>query len=35
MLNTETLVVTIKETGLEVNSDTTKSMVMSRDQIAG
>ena len=30
-----TLVVAIKETGLEVNADKTKYMVMSRDQHAG
>jgi len=35
MLNTETLVAAIKEIGLEVNSDRTKNMVMSRDQISG
>ena len=29
------LVVASKETGLEVNADTTKNMVMSRDQNAG
>ena len=33
--NLETLVVASKETGLEVNSDKTKYMVMSRDQNAG
>jgi hypothetical protein len=31
----EALVVACKETGLEVNADTTKYMVMSRDQNAG
>ena len=31
----ETLVVTTKETGLEVNTDKTKYMVMFRDQNAG
>jgi hypothetical protein len=31
----ETLVVTTKETGLEVNADKTKYMVMFRDQNAG
>jgi len=31
----EALVVASKETGLEVNVDKTKYMVMSRDQIAG
>jgi len=33
--NAETLVVATKETGLEVNSDKTKYMIMSRDQNAG
>jgi len=33
--NTETLVVDSKETGLEVNADRTKYMVMSREQNAG
>jgi len=33
--NTEALVVASKETGLEVNADETKYMVMSRDQNAG
>jgi hypothetical protein len=33
--NTEALVVASKETGLEVNADKTKYMVMSRDQNAG
>jgi len=33
--NTETLVVASKETGLEVNADKTKYIVMSRDQNAG
>jgi hypothetical protein len=33
--NTEALVVASKETGLEVNADTTEYAVMSRDQIAG
>ena len=33
--NTETLVVTSKEIGLEVNDDKTKYTVMSRDQNAG
>jgi hypothetical protein len=33
--NAEALVVVSKETGLEVNADTTKYMVTSRDQIAG
>jgi hypothetical protein len=33
--NTETLVANTKETGLEVNADKTKYMVMSRDQNAG
>jgi hypothetical protein len=33
--NAEALVVAIKETGLEVNADRTKYMVMARDQNAG
>jgi len=33
--NTEALVVATKETGLEVNADKTKYMVMSRDRNAG
>ena len=33
--NTEALAVATKETGLEVNADKTKYMVMSRDQNAG
>ena len=33
--NTEALVIASKETGLEVNADETKYMVMSRDQNAG
>jgi hypothetical protein len=33
--STEALVVVIKETGLEVNSDKTKYIIMSRDQNAG
>jgi hypothetical protein len=33
--NAEALVFASKETGLEVNVDKTKYMVMSRDQIAG
>jgi len=33
--NAETLVLASKETGLEVNADKTKYMVMSRDQNAG
>jgi len=33
--NTKALVVASKEIGLEVNADTTKYMVMSRDQNAG
>jgi len=33
--NAETLIVARKEIGLEVNSDKTKYMVMSRDQNAG
>jgi hypothetical protein len=33
--NTEALVVTSKEVGLEVNSKKTKYMVMSQDQNAG
>jgi len=32
---TEALVVTSKETGLEVNADGTKYMVMSREEHAG
>ena len=32
--NTEALVVACKETGLEVNADKTKYMVMSRDENA-
>jgi len=32
--NTEALVVTSKKTGLEVNADKTKYMVMSREQNA-
>jgi hypothetical protein len=32
--NAEALVVSINETGLEVNADTKKYMVMSRDQNA-
>jgi hypothetical protein len=32
--NTKTLVVTSKESGLEVNADKTKYMVLSRDQNA-
>jgi len=31
--NAEALVVASKETGLEVNADKTKYMVMSRDQV--
>ena len=31
----ETLIVASKETGLEVNADKTKYMVMSRDQNSG
>jgi len=34
-VNTEALFVASKETGLEVNADKTKYMVMSRDQNAG
>jgi len=34
-MNKEVLVVVGKETGLEVNTDKTKYMVMSRDQNAG
>jgi hypothetical protein len=34
-IDAETLVVARKETGLEVNADETKYMVMSRDQDAG
>jgi len=33
--NTETLLVVSKESGLEVNADKTKYMVMSRDKNAG
>jgi len=33
--NTEALVTASKETGLEVNADITKYMVMSRDQNVG
>jgi len=33
--NTEALLVASKETGLEVNADKTRYMVMSRDQNAG
>ena len=33
--NAEALVVATKETGLEVNADKTKYMIMSRDQNAG
>jgi hypothetical protein len=33
--NTEALVVASKKTGLEVNADTAKYIVMSRDQNAG
>ena len=33
--NTQALVTASKETGLEVNADKTKYMVMSRDQNAG
>ena len=33
--NTDALVVSCKETGLEVNYDITKYMVMSQDQNAG
>ena len=33
--NTEALVVATNETGLEVNADNTKYMVMSREQTAG
>ena len=33
--NAEALVVATKETGLEVNADETKYMIMSRDQNAG
>jgi hypothetical protein len=33
--NAEALVVATKETGLEVNTDKTKYMVMSRDRNAG
>jgi len=35
MKSAEALVVASRETGLEVNADKTKYMVMSRDQIAG
>ena len=34
-INTETTVVASKETGLEVNADNSKYMVISRDQNAG
>jgi len=34
-MNTESLSVASKETGIEVNADITKYMVMSRDQNAG
>jgi hypothetical protein len=34
-MNTESLSVASKETGIEVNADKTKYMVMSRDQNAG
>jgi len=33
--NEEALVVATKETGLEVNADKTKHMIMSQDQNAG
>ena len=33
--NTESLIVASKEIGLEINTDTTKYMVMSRDHNAG
>jgi len=33
--NTEALLISSKEIGLEVNADKTKYMVMSRDQNAG
>ena len=33
--NAEALVVAAKETGLEVNADKTKYMIMSRDENAG
>ena len=33
--NTEVLVIASKESGLEVNADKTKYVVMSRDQDAG
>ena len=33
--NAEALIVATKETGLEVNADKTKYMIMSRDQNAG
>jgi len=35
MKNAEVLVVASKENGLEVTTDKTKYMIMSRDQIAG
>jgi len=35
MKNSEALLVASKETGLEKNTDKTKYVVMSRDQIAG
>jgi hypothetical protein len=35
MKNTETLVVSSNEIGIEANADKAKYMVMSRDQIAG
>ena len=34
-INTEALIVGSKETGLEVNADTAKYMIMSEDQNAG
>jgi hypothetical protein len=34
-MNKKALVVTDKETGLEINADKTKYMVISRDQNAG
>ena len=34
-VNAEALIVTTKETGLKVNADKTKYMVMSRDRNAG
>jgi hypothetical protein len=34
-INTEALVVASKETGLEVNAEKTKYMIMSRNQNAG